>query len=90
MEILVGAKSLRYGEALALFYALKKAKAIEGNEYFSFQKERAQSPVHLSLISKKAKVDYIKSLKPDFFSRTRVFFARHNSAENPYRFYILS
>lgn len=78
-------KVLSDREALDLYYALKQAGTIKGNEYFSFQKERAQSPIHLNLISKRAKADYVRSLKPDFFKKAKLYTSLSDLAEKVYQ-----
>lgn len=60
-------------EALNIFYALKSAGIINGDEYYKFQKRSSESGVHLSILSKQAKIDYIKSLDKSFFKRSKIY-----------------
>ena len=75
---------LKDNEALNIFYSLKSAKIISGKEYFKFQNENAKSGVHLSEISKRAKIDYIKSLSDDFYKKAKIYISLDNLAEDIY------
>lgn len=82
--IRVFTSNLADNEALNIFYSLKAAGIINGTEYFRFQEENALSGVHLSEISKRAKIDFIKSLDDDFYKKAKIYVSLDDLAENVY------
>lgn len=71
-------------EYLNIYYALKNANIIKGSEHFRFQEKGATSFGHLNQLSKKAKIDFVKSLDDSFYKRSKVYTDISDLAENIY------